>query len=187
MVRIERSNWLSTYNILKHYAVQADYTGVTNPYDDIEYPDINIDIPEEVKKEVHEKLGDLFGEIEVNQMFIRLTNENTQTPPHQAHPDNMMGTHTLILYLTNLGGTSLVRHKETGMDKAPETQEHWEAWERDTNTPWAWRVYAMHTAAENKAAIFDSKLMHRAEPIGGFGTTAEDGRLVLTAFFDIKD
>tara|TARA_R110000751_G_scaffold91134_1_gene178602 strand:- start:376 stop:966 length:591 start_codon:yes stop_codon:yes gene_type:complete len=181
---IIRDEWLSTYDTLRAHATTVEFSGVTNPYDGITYPDITVDIPEECLKEIQEKADDLLGTAVIKQIFMRLTSRNTQTPPHQAHPDNMMGTHTLILYLTDTGGTSLVEHIATGMYAAPETQENWDAWNDDTNIPHKWRIYNMAMARENRVAIFDSRLMHRAEPVGGFGETAEDGRIVLTAFID---
>lgn len=184
---IVRDNWLSTYDTLKAHSLTVGYGGVTNPYDGIEYPDITVDIPDECRKEVVEKLGDLLGDIEIKQMFMRLTTLNTSTPPHQAHPDNMMGTHTVILYMNNAGGTSLVKHVETGMTEDPPTEELWHVWKRDTNTPEAWRIYDIAEGRENRVAVFDSRLLHRAEPIGGYGTSAVDGRVVLTAFIDVKD
>lgn len=179
-------NFLSNFDELKTVSSQADYSGTVNPVDGLMYPDVSIDIPDSVVTEVHELLSEYLGRsADVHMMFMRLTSENTDGAPHQAHNDTIMGENTMLLYVNDgPGGTSLVTHKETGMCSDPVDQEEWDIWHRDTNKPEAWEITEMVSMKANRAFILDSHLMHRAEPPSkGFGKGPADGRLVLTAFF----
>jgi hypothetical protein len=108
--------------------------------------------------------------------------------PHQAHTDTVMGDFSMMLYMNRAehcqGGTSLVRHV-TGMDTDPIDEESQKVWLRDTNIPEMWTPYTRCEMRTNRAFIFRANLMHRAEPLGGFGTDATNGRLVMTAFFNL--
>ena len=179
-------DFLETFDALKHAAVNNSYDGIVNPADGVLYPDIMVDIPHECRAEVQSRLDGVMGRpVVINTMFMRLTSRNTTGAPHQAHNDSVMGHFTLLLYLNDgPGGTSFVKHRETGMDAQPETQEQYDAWERDTNVPEAWEITEMVEMRENRANIIAADRMHRAEPVGGFGEDATDGRIVLTAFFE---
>lgn len=179
-------NFLKTFDKLKFAATHTQYCGLVNPHDGVRYPDITVDIPVECLDEVQDRLDEVMGRpVEIKTIFMRLTSINTSGAPHQAHNDSVMGDFTLLLYLNGgPGGTSLVKHRETGMEGQPETQEQYEAWLRDTNVPDAWEITDMVYMKENRANIIAAERMHRAEPIGGFGKDASDGRIVLTAFFE---
>jgi len=178
-------NFLATYDVLRQAAVNADYDGVTNPRDGVVYPEITDEIPAVVKDEIQLRLNECMGrKVDINVMFMRLTSKNTKSAPHSAHNDSVMGDYTLLLYLNNgPGGTSFVIHKETGMKGNPRTHKELAAWKRDTNIPDAWEIYEMVEMKQNRANIILASRMHRAEPVGGFGSDASDGRIVLTAFF----
>lgn len=164
------------FESLRQHCDTLDYSGVKNPVDGVVYPGISIDIPLSVLS----WLG------RPKTVFMRLSLPGMQAP-HQAHTDTLMGSESLMLYLCRpqhcRGGTSLVEHIETGMRSDPVSKDHEAIWQRDTNNPGAWRIYDEVQMQSNRAAIFDASLMHRAEPVGGFGTNAKDGRLVLTAFY----
>lgn len=164
------------FNLLREHCDGLDYSGVKNPVDGVVYPGISIDIPQVVLQ----WLG------RPKTVFMRLSLPGMQAP-HQAHTDTLMGSESLMLYLCRQehcrGGTSLVRHVKTGMRSDPRSKIEEEVWKRDTNNPNAWEIYEIAQMQPNRAAIFDASLMHRAEPVGGFGTDAKNGRLVLTAFY----
>ena len=109
----------------------------------------------------------------------------------KQHTDDSMGSLSFMLYLNRnehcIGGTSFVAHKKTGLNSAPTNQKQVEVWRQDTNNFDAWAITGMCPMVENRAAIFEASKMHRALPVGGFGKGAEDGRLVLTMFFDLND
>lgn len=178
-------NFLDDFPAFNRHARSVDYSGVVNPVDGVLYPDISTDIPDDVRADIQDKLSAIMGyEVEIKTLFMRLTSKNTKGAPHQAHTDTVMGHFTLLLYMNDgPGGTSFVRHKETGMDSDPRNDAEYAIWRRDTNVPDAWEPYEMVSMRENRANIISSGLMHRAEPVNGFGESVEDGRLVLTAFF----
>jgi len=88
-----------------------------------------------------------------------------------------------MLYMNDAdGGTAFIRHKETGVMYAPESQEMVDYVAQDQNSPDKWAVVDMVSMKENRAVIFDSGKFHCAMPIGGFGEGIE-ARTVLTVFF----
>lgn len=158
----------------------ADFSPKVNPADGVSYPDILIEIPDDVLSRVREVTG------EQAMIFVRRSLKGTPCP-HQAHNDALMGKWSLMLYLNReehcRGGTSLVEHKIVGMREGPVTELDLLVWERDTNNPKYWNVWHQFDMKPNRAVVFPSCLMHRAEPVGGFGTSNYDGRMVLTGFF----
>ena len=180
-------NFLTSYDLLQKTARNNQFEGVVNPADGVLYPDISVEIPQECIDEVQIRLDEAMERPAIiNTIFMRLTSENTKGAPHQAHNDLLMGDYTLLLYLQEgEGGTSFVKHIETGMDAQPETTEQHDAWVRDTNVPEAWEVTELVSMKENRANIIRSERMHRAEPVNqvGFGSDQTDGRIVLIAFF----
>lgn len=164
------------FAMLRKHCDTLSYAGVVNPADGVLYPGISIDIPQVVKQ--------FFGVPKF--LFMRLSLKDVPVP-HQAHTDSLMGRQSLMFYLNRqehcCGGTSLVQHKLTGMRRDPKNLREETIWKLDTNVPEAWEVYEMAEMQPNRMVTFDAGLMHRAEPIGGFGSNAYDGRLVLTAFY----
>lgn len=173
------------FAVLNEHARSLDYGTVVNPFDGVEYPDINTDIPADVMTYVRGRLSKIIDKApQINAAFFRLSCEATAPPPHQAHNDSAMGSHSLMLYMQDgPGGTSLVTHIRTGLSRTPWTAAELQAWKDDTNNPAAWKVRHLVEMKANRGFIFEAKEMHRAEPIGGFGTGPEDGRIVLTVFF----
>lgn len=184
---IIQDDFLSNYPEFREHLDVICYNGVTNPVDGVFYPGVSIQIPENVSSEVHSNIEHLEGEtVTINAMFLRLSLEGVEAP-HQAHTDAVMGQRSLMLYLSRkedcIGGTSFVTH-HNGMDRNPVNEYEEKVWAADTNNPEKWDVTSMCEMAPNRALMFDSGLMHRAEPIGGFGNSPQNGRLVLTAFYD---
>lgn len=164
------------YEFLRKHCDTLKFDGVVNPVDGVLYPGISTDIPPQIMA--------FFGRPKF--IFMRLSLAGVPVP-HQAHTDATMGGTSLMLYLSRAehckGGTSLVRHKYTGMTRNPRDSFEESQWKQDTNNPEAWEIYELAEMQPNRAAVFDADLMHRAEPIGGFGDSAKNGRLVLTAFY----
>jgi hypothetical protein len=169
------------YNRLREHADTLNFTGVQNPVDGVVYPGISTDIPDDVRKFILRTLKPRDFTL-----FMRLSLAGVPVP-HQAHTDTLMGTTSLMLYLNRpehcRGGTSFVKHKKTGMISDPRDKFEERVWQLDTNKRNAWAIYEQVDMKPNRAAIFPAKLMHRAEPSGGFGTEAKNGRLVLTMFY----
>lgn len=178
-------DFLSDFEGWREWADTAKYQPIENPVDGVVYPGICTAIP---SFGTQQRLSLVMGaNVKLRTLFMRLSLDGVDVP-HQAHTDAVMGEYSLMLYLNRAehcrGGTSLVRHV-SGMDSHPTTPEQVAMWERDTNAPGKWSIYSMAEMKPNRAFIFRSDLFHRAEPVGGFGTDSTNGRLVLTAFFDL--
>ncbi len=186
---IQVDDFFTDFDSFDKYVRRLPFEGLINPADGVEYPDISIDIPKAIRAEYKQSLEDAAGwPVKINQLFLRNTDTTTPTAPHQAHTDTIQGTHIALVYMQDGpkgAGTSLVKHKALGFDKDPETQEEFDAWKRDVNTPDAWEITALLEMKANRlvAGIW-SALMHRAEPIHGFGTSPQDGRIVLICFYE---
>lgn len=179
---------------LNEYARELDYTGIVNTKDGVLYPDINAEVPELYQAAILQRLFEVTRRrLKINDCFFRLTTEDTPVAPHQVHTDTAMAEFTFILYMQDApegvkAGTSLLRHKTVGgLNQDPWTGAEQEAWERDHSDHTKWDVWRFFDMEANKGVFYQSKWMHRAEPIGGFGKGIEDGRLVLTAFLGRAD
>lgn len=185
-MRLVIDNFLDRFSDLRNHCDGVSFGDLVNPLDGVSYPGISTDIPPEVVDEVVSKLSGAVGRpVSDITIFMRMTTAGTDAP-HQAHTDALMGDVALLVYLNREsecdGGTSFVSHTETGMDSNPQTIEEVSVWERDTNEYFQWDVIEEVEMHPNRAVIFDSRLMHRAEPPGGFGDSSTTGRLVLTCF-----
>lgn len=192
-------NFLYAPEQFRKYAVSKSYQGVTNPQDNVTYPDVTIDIPKDISNEIIIKLSQILtsfaenkhngAQIDCKMMFMRMSKEGVHVP-HQAHTDKNIADYTLLLYLNKdedcRGGTDILEHIE-GMSIHPQTQEEIDLWKQDTNVPDKWIKTGFCPMKFNRAFILRSDLFHRAQPLGGFGQNNEDGRLVLTSFFNIKE
>lgn len=159
------------------WADGLEYRDEVNPADGVTYPGIYRDVP---TFGTRCRLSQVMGRpIELHALFLRLSLEGV-TVPHQAHHDALMGDFSMMVYMNRAkdcrGGTALLEHV-SGQDPDVAT------WLRDTNRPHMWKERALVQMVPNRAFIFRSSLWHRAEPVGGFGADAADGRLVLTGFF----
>lgn len=175
----------SQYQSLKSHSLTCDFNDITNPIDNVTYPDINIDIPDQVRDEIVSKLCQLMKyDIDVTMMFMRMSAQGTPCP-HIHHHDGSHGKYSMMLYLNDHehGGTSLVRHIDSGITYAPINDKCVDMIVQDQNDVSAWVSYCSSSMTQNTAVIFDANLLHRAEPIGGFGETQQDARIVLTCFF----
>lgn len=168
-------NFFADYERVRREAIALDYQGEINPVDGVLYPNINTTIP--CRDEVEALTAGGF-------MFLRLSPLGVKAP-HQVHTDITMGKKTLLIYLCEgEGGTSIVSHKETGMTENPVNDFELSVWQRDHDKYDAWHIIEQADIKPNRAVIIPSHLYHRAEPIEGFGVNVNDGRLVLTCFYD---
>ncbi len=182
-------DFLDDFDDWNEFARGLDYSGEVNEVDGVTYPDISSYVPEFLKVQIVENILKETGlRLKINTIFWRLTTEETDTAPHQAHTDSSMGRFTFVLYMQDGpegAGTALVKHKTVGgLDRDPWTNAEFETWLRDMNEYDAWVITKLFPMQQNSAVLYHSKLMHRAEPVGGFGKGVTDGRLVLTAFLD---
>lgn len=167
------------------WADTLDYVSIENPADSVSYPGIFKEMP---TWGLTKRLSAVMrAEVRLKALFMRLSLKGVPVP-HQAHNDAVMGDYSLMIYMNRRehcsGGTELVRHAE-GMDGVPRNAIELNTWQNDTNRSEMWTAYSQCEMRPNRAFIFDASLMHRAIPIGGFGTDATNGRLVMTAFFNL--
>lgn len=115
-------------------------------------------------------------------------NYDEELPNAAIHRDIGWGTHALVLYLNDteddLGGTAFWKHVATGTEKIePNDQELLKLVEPDWNNEDAWETTKYVPMKFNRATIYESKLFHSRYPFDAFGSTPEDGRLIVVAFF----
>lgn len=175
--------------LIRAHAMSNEYADQLSP-DGVTYPDISIEIPEDIKAEFKTKLEALVGgKIKEFTPFLRLSRQGVPVP-HQAHTDAILGQWTALVYLNRpehcIGGTSLLQHV-SGMDTHPETPEQEALWRQDTNDPTKWLSVGGCAMKFNRLFMVDGRLFHRAEPIGGFGDSKDNGRLVMVAFFTLAE
>lgn len=175
---------------IRHHAVTREFKDIRNPEDGVIYPDVSIDVLPSIFLEAVEKIQKLMWSVIIpKKCFLRLSMLGTKAP-HQAHTDALLSDYTALIYLSKKidipadAGTSIVEHV-SGMAVQPEVPEEIALWVRDTNDKDMWKVVGFCPMKFNRLFIVKSELFHRAEPVTGFGETPEDGRLVLTIFFDL--
>lgn len=178
---ILEDNFLDDFPTMRKYCDLMEYKSAVCPLDDVTYHGICTKIPPQVLEEIWFKIELVMGcEIEPKFTFMRLTKKGTYMPNH-THNDSDMAQWTFLLYLNRdehcAGGTEIVTHR----DGNPIPREKWVA---DHDKQEKWEIVETAQMRENRACIFKAEILHRAQPFDGFGTTTEDGRLVLTCFFD---
>ena len=183
-------DFLDDYKSFRYHCDHVNYDGITSPVDDIFYPGVSLDIPAEIAGEVKNKITHRLGaDIDVKYMFLRLSVDGVHDP-HIAHTDSSMGEYSAMLYLnkTNdcIGGTAFLTHKDTGLNSNPINEKQELVWRRDHSRFDAWQISNMLSMRQNRLVMFNSDHMHAALPVGGFGSSAKDGRLVLVCFFDVE-
>tara|TARA_R110000851_G_scaffold192140_1_gene342669 strand:+ start:41 stop:598 length:558 start_codon:yes stop_codon:yes gene_type:complete len=177
---IIQDNFIDSFQSLSVHAKSTKFRQEINTVDGAIYPAISFDIPDHVKEEFKSNIEKEKGfEITISLMFLR-ANPKGASEPYQAHNDLNMGDYTCILYLTEVGGTSFLSHKETGFNV--NSDKHEKEWLRDCNIFNEWNVDDFCTAKENRALIFDAKKMHRGEPVEGSGS-GSSARMIMVCFF----
>ena len=182
----QRDNFLSdkAFGLLREAAATVAFKELRSDVDDVVYPEIALDVPNEVRLEV-----EFLAQKPTKQIFMRRSPAGVHCP-NIHHTDNSMGSTSFMLYMSSypsLGegeaGTAFVRHRSLGVSYAPRLPILIELLRKDANNMAAWIPYAKCIAAVNRACIFDAGYFHRADPVGGYGE-GESARTVLTAFFD---
>jgi hypothetical protein len=137
--------------------------------DGVVYPGI-IKMPGSVEDEIYFKLNYLFQKRVDRKctMFARLS-FNQMNPPHWAHSDFNM--------------THLVRHKETGMETHPETDDQKNILLSQANDRDKWDVVFTCPSRFNRMFILNAHYLHAAAT--KFGDSKSNSRLVCTTFFNL--
>lgn len=175
------NGFLSDYELLKGHAQSVEFSEQVNDVDGAVYPAISFDIPDSIRCELISKIEAENGfKITPKLIFLR-ANPKGAPEPYQAHNDLNMAEYTCIVYLCDQGGTAFVTHKETGMDH--NQPEYADEWARDCNKSDAWEVTDFCPMKQNRALFFDATMMHRGEPVEGYGE-GKDSRMIMVCFYD---
>ncbi len=176
-------DFLKSFNELKEASLICEFKDEVNQIDGVVYPFICKDIPNNVENEVFDNLSEYIGDKVKSPIIFMRKSPHGVSCPHQVHSDASMGDFSLMLYLNEgNGGTSLVKHNRTGIAYNPESEAFVGIVQSDQNNSDSWAITDMINMKRNRAFIFDSRRLHRAEPVGGFGKEG-DSRVVLTCFF----
>lgn len=175
--------FIDSYLELKEYSRHCEFSAIKNVVDGVIYPDICAEIPDDIRAEILDSLKEVTGRTPMNPtMFMRMS-KNDCYCPHPIHHDLSMGSLSLMLYMSDEGGTAFVRHDDTGITYAPKSRDITDMIRGEATKLDSWTVYDGADMKQNRALIFDAGIFHMAQPVGGYGTTQEDARLVLTCFF----
>lgn len=170
-------DFLPDFDDWRAWADTCKFRDEVNPADGVTYPLICRDVP---SYGMQQRLTAIMGmPVRLNALFLRMSPAGIPVP-HWAHHDGGMGRFSCMVYLNRpedcQGGTALLSHVDGEIGT--------EAWKRDTNRPGKWTIRSVCDMRANRAFIFRADLWHAAMPIGGFGQTVQDARLVMTAFFE---
>ena len=170
-------DFLPHFDAWRAMADEATFADLRSPVDGVVYPNI-CQLPEFAPAIAEALLAHTGRTWQIHHLFMRLSVEGCK-PPHWAHHDASMGEYSLMIYLNRpqhcQGGTALLQHVSgTDPDEAQ--------WRLDTNRMDRWKIQSQCHMATNRAFLFQSRLLHAALPITGFGTDQTNGRLLMTAF-----
>jgi hypothetical protein len=174
-------DFLDDLPIVRGWADTATFENSTNPYDSLEYHGIATQCPQ---ASLTRALQRWFPGAKLVHSMVRLSTLGAPIP-YQAHADAFMGSrYSVIVYLNRpehcRGGTSLLKHKNGAVKESDPGD-----WKADENNPAAWEILLTCPMVQNRAFIYRSDLLHRSDPLGGFGEFKHDGRLVLIGLFDL--
>jgi Family of unknown function (DUF6445) len=134
--------------------------------------------------------GSLGCPVYPNDMFFRVTNEDTEAA--YIHSDRESGDFTCIVYLSRHedSGTGFYRHRESQFIRMPSFAELAAVGEFERlkvqmveGHAKDWEQIAFVEGLYNRALIFDAPRFHGRHPKHGFGTTIDAGRMVWACHF----
>lgn len=169
---------------------RGNYSGVTSDRS-IEIPGLDETVSRLIGVPVEAARGTLHGHCR-----IALASDRGLSGVH-IDPAFYSGILYLSLPEQARGGTDFYRHRRSGLDQVPATDDALvrsgygdvnvlieDVVNRDTMKPSAWERTMGVPMRFNRLALFSPWLFHNSRP--GFGTTPETGRLVYLMFFAAK-
>jgi hypothetical protein len=157
--------------------------------DGVVYPNIAM-LPESVAEEIHSKLKKIFGPgVQEVLSFARYSFAKSM-PPHWAHSDRNIAQFLALIYLNEdkdreYAGTSCLRHIDLGMEEHPKTEFQKQILLSHADIRSEWEVVYTCPAKWNRLFVLNANLIHAA--MGRYGETKEDGRLVISVFFNLAE
>lgn len=176
--------------VVRTDVVAGRFEDVVNPVDGVVYPGINKDLPGYITSTIVSRLSEIVGApVKPTAIFARVTTKSLKDAPHKIHSDRVMGQFSAHIYLSERwptgAGTSFWVHPSQGErhDKLTDV----DLVREDQNSPERWFPGPQVQGEFNRALLHDACLWHCAEPVGGWGTSEMDGRLVITCFFNVEE
>lgn len=175
-------NFFDDFDSIREKVLTRDFSDGFNTADGVTYPHLSTDIPKCLNDQIVESIGSPV------EQFLRMSPSGV-IAPHPIHSDTLQSEVTLLVYFNAppdgvSAGTAIVKHKETGLIETPRNQEELSIWQASYQRPDDWEIVHLFEMVPNRAVMFDSRLMHMAMPVDGFGETPADARLIYGAFFD---
>lgn len=152
--------------------------------DGVVYPNIAL-LPDSVLEEAVSNIESICGPVKVAVSFARYSFTETK-PPHWAHSDGDIAQFLALIYLNENrddAGTVCLRHIELGMEAHPTSDFQKNILLGHANKRDEWEVVFECPARWNRLFILNAGLIHASQ--GQYGETKEDGRLVVSIFFDL--
>ena len=165
----------------------GSYEDYLSPADGVTYPAINRNLPQAVGLEVMQKLAYLMRrdlrDLDVRTIFSRAMFQG-MAAPNKVHSDVIMGKYAAHLYLSKEwpdgAGTSFWRHREQGAIHHDRTKLD----QMDCNDLTQWERVVTVQGKRNRMVVHHADHWHLAEPVGGWGESPGDARVVITCFFN---
>lgn len=155
-------------------------------YDDgVVYPHIAM-LPQSVAEEMRANMQKIFGLGYQEVLSFARYSFAESNPPHWAHSDGNIAQFLALIYLNeerDYAGTACLRHKELGMEEHPQTEFQKSILLGHANRRDEWEVIFECPARWNRLFVLNANLIHAA--MGQYGETKEDGRLVISVFFNL--
>ncbi len=143
----------NTYNDLLAHIACGQFEDEVNPVDGGAFPFICKNIPSSVTNEMNEAFPGEFVE------FLRASPEDVDCP-NSVHHNLSMGSLSIMLYTSDVGGTAIMRHRHTGVMAASESKIITRVIRRQSNDIDAWKIMEIAEARPNRLVSFDSALLH---------------------------
>lgn len=185
----EDSDLLVADNFLENFG-KVRTLGLRAKYIDWDAPDGQTykRVCPQVIPEVVDALNHLMGRpIQLYGMGFRL-NYQGESPNREIHSDLGWGTHAAVIYLSEppggiQSGTAFWKH-ESGYDRIVNgdvaalnaVEGHWD-------DPAHWEQTRFVSCKENSCIVYKSEIFHSRWPFSAFGSTPQDGRMTVVAFF----
>ena len=152
--------------------------------DGVTYPNVS-ELPMSVETEALASLEKIFGPVTMKLAFARYSFASTK-PPHWAHSDREIAQYLALIYMSEDDGefgTAVVRHKDFNFEIHPTDPTEQTILLRDANDREKWQITYTCPSRFNRLFVLSADLVHAA--MGEYGKAKDDGRLVLSIFFDV--
>lgn len=155
--------------------------------DGVSYPGI-VKLSDAMQDFISMRFDDLYGKKFESKLMFARHSYSSMSPPNWAHSDLNMCQYIGLIYLSASdypsNGTSLVRHRSTGLETHPENDDQIRVLKRDSNYRELWDVTHTIPSKYNRLLVLNASNLHAAGQ--GFGTNRINSRLVLTVFFNLN-